>query len=292
MGKEHIKYDRKWAVYMHTSPSGKTYVGITSKKDPRDRWGHNGILYKYNTLFWNAIQKYGWDNMKHEILYENLEEMEAKNMEIMLISMYKSADMSYNISDGGDGCSYVMHQSQRDNISKALKGRKKSPEHVQKVIEAISGRDWIWIHKDEMETRIDPKDIGDYPDWEKGRCYSPSEESRVKIGNAARGRIPGDEYRTNMGKIMKGKKKGYININNGTCNKQVPPNKLEEYLSNGWMRGFVSRSRKDSIWMNNGLEDVRVNRSDIDKYLSDGWKKGRRACGYKNEHNKRSRGEQ
>ena len=58
-----------YCVYIHTSPSGKKYVGQTMR-NPEQRWGKNGIQYlnkkkeKYtHPAFANAILKYGWDNI-------------------------------------------------------------------------------------------------------------------------------------------------------------------------------------------------------------------------------------
>lgn len=92
-----------WKVYMHTSPTGKIYIGIT-KQRPTKRW-KNGNGYKYNIHFTNAIKKYGWDNFKHEILFENLSEKEAKNKEMELIKKYNSnnREYGYNITEGGEG---------------------------------------------------------------------------------------------------------------------------------------------------------------------------------------------
>ena len=55
-----------YTVYKHISPNGKQYVGIT-KQDVVKRWA-NGEGYKNCTYFYNAIQKYGWENFQHIIL--------------------------------------------------------------------------------------------------------------------------------------------------------------------------------------------------------------------------------
>ena len=57
-----------WTVYMHITPNNKKYIGITSQI-PNKRW-RNGKGYK-KCLFLNAIKKYGWGNIKHEILFDN-----------------------------------------------------------------------------------------------------------------------------------------------------------------------------------------------------------------------------
>ena len=102
--------DNKWCLYVHTVPkeiSGhpydKYYVGITSQK-PEARWGCNGCRYK-NIHFYNAIHKYGWNNIKHEIVFSNLSKAEAEQKEIEYIAKLKSnyKEHGYNISPGGDG---------------------------------------------------------------------------------------------------------------------------------------------------------------------------------------------
>lgn len=59
-----------YSIYKHTSPSGKSYIGIT--KQGKKRFGKDGNGYKKQRKFYNAIQKYGWDNFKHEIIEDNL----------------------------------------------------------------------------------------------------------------------------------------------------------------------------------------------------------------------------
>ena len=97
-----------WTVYKHTNKiNGKSYIGITSRK-PEDRWGKNGCKYcsqksKY-LCFSKAIQKYGWDNFTHDILYIGLTKAEACQKEQELISFYNSkAPYGYNLTDGGEG---------------------------------------------------------------------------------------------------------------------------------------------------------------------------------------------
>ena len=95
-------------VYKHTSPSGKCYVGITSQA-PECRWGNDGCKYleihKNGKLkhpyFAQAILKYGWDNIKHELLHEKLSKEEACKLEqkyIIIKFINEAQDTS-----GGDG---------------------------------------------------------------------------------------------------------------------------------------------------------------------------------------------
>lgn len=102
------KEEKNYCVYLHTvlqKTSGykykKYYVGITN--DIKKRWECNGIKYK-NQVFYNAIQKYGWDNIKHRVLYKNLTKEKAMELEKKMIIKYDSkvGHKGYNVSDGGE----------------------------------------------------------------------------------------------------------------------------------------------------------------------------------------------
>lgn len=114
--------NKKWTLYRHVSPSGKVYIGITSRNVYK-RW-NKGMGYKSCKLFYKAILKYGWDNIKHEVLFTNIIEDRAKRLEIELIRHYKSLGISYNITDGGDGMLGYSHSEDTINkMKKSLKGR-------------------------------------------------------------------------------------------------------------------------------------------------------------------------
>lgn len=110
-----------YKVYMHVTPNGKKYIGITSASLKR-RWG-NGQGYK-SQLFNRAIEKYGWSNIEHVLLYDNLTAEEAKKKEIELIAKYKTTDRKYgyNKSNGGD-----------TRMSPPLKVRLKQSKVQQKI---------------------------------------------------------------------------------------------------------------------------------------------------------------
>lgn len=121
-----------WCVYQHTCPNGKVYIGITSQK-PERRW-RNGHGYKgQNNYFWRAICKYGWENIKHEILEDNLTNKEACEKEKQYIQEHQSTNrkFGYNITDGGEGCTGLKGEKNpmygiprtdeaKKNISKAI----------------------------------------------------------------------------------------------------------------------------------------------------------------------------
>ena len=53
------------------------YIGITCQ-DVKNRW-QNGKTYRESTHFRRAIRKYGWKNIKHEILFTDLPKQRAED---------------------------------------------------------------------------------------------------------------------------------------------------------------------------------------------------------------------
>lgn len=94
--------DKRYSVYLHRFPNNKVYIGITCKV-PSYRWGINGKGYNKQILMWRAIQKYGWGNIQHEILFSNLTKEQAEEKERELINKYNSNNFNYgyNIESGG-----------------------------------------------------------------------------------------------------------------------------------------------------------------------------------------------
>lgn len=118
---------RIYQVYIHTNKeNGKVYIGITSSNISK-RAGSNGINSKKNTLFYRAIQKYGWDNFAHETLFTGLTINEAAKIEQDLIAKYQSNNplFGYNISSGGESgnCGCVMSEEMRKKRSAIYSGK-------------------------------------------------------------------------------------------------------------------------------------------------------------------------
>lgn len=114
-----------YCVYRHTTPNGKVYIGIT-QQSPNGRW-KRGWGYSTNLVFFRAINKYGWDNIKHEILMDSLTEEEAKAAEIRLIAEHRSTEREYgyNITEGGDsGVSRPHTQEEKESARKRWLGEK------------------------------------------------------------------------------------------------------------------------------------------------------------------------
>lgn len=176
--------NRKFIVYKHICPNGKMYIGVTCDKLNR-RW-QNGKGYKHNKHFTNAIKKYGWDNIKHEILYENLSKEEAEQKEIELISKYKLTNRiyGYNCADGGllGSPGHIVDTNARNKISEANKGKKAwnkgipmTEEAKKKLRQSLKKRGFkgmnnpFYGHKHSEETRekLSKSHKGNIP-WNKG----------------------------------------------------------------------------------------------------------------------------
>lgn len=205
-----------WTVYKHTSPNGKVYIGITSRK-PKVRWA-NGLGYMGNDYFFKAIQKYGWDNFKHEILFEKLTKEEAEAKEIELITQFNSTDRKcgYNISSGGNAPTSGLHW-------------KRPKEGI------LSGEKHPMFGK--HLTDYQKKHLSECNSGEKHPQYGThrSEETKSKIAKAQHGKIISEEQRRQISETLKGhippNRKAVICIETGEIFESCECAKKEKQIS-------------------------------------------------------------
>lgn len=155
--------DRLYSVYRHTSPSGKVYIGITCQP-VENRWNHGkGYMNLKKTIFKSTIIKYGWDNIKHEVLFTGLSEQRAKQLEVSLIRHYKNLGISLNTSDGGDGNPGVIPWNKGIKVpyekSNKLRGCHLSEEHKKKLSAAhkgkhIKGHKWTATQREKLMSQF------------------------------------------------------------------------------------------------------------------------------------------
>lgn len=124
-----------FTVYMHIFPNGKRYIGITSQTVNR-RW-RNGYGY-FGQPVYNAILKYGWDNIRHEILFTGLTQKEAERKEIELIKAFDTTSHKngYNVEYGGDcrvGSDEAKIKLSRAGKARFEKGYVITPENYAKL---------------------------------------------------------------------------------------------------------------------------------------------------------------
>ena len=145
-----------YTVYQHKNKiNGKIYIGITSQK-PEDRWGSQGCNYKSSPHFYSAIQKYGWNNFEHNILFTELTKEQACLKEQELIKEYDlmNREFGYNSTSGGD--IFVMNEETKQKISQAMMGNQNalghpcSEEKKKKIRDAQKGRKFTEEHKQKL----------------------------------------------------------------------------------------------------------------------------------------------
>ena len=102
---------RRWKKYLAKNKNGK-YIHVK---------------------FANAILKYGWDAFEHEILFHNCSRELAYKLEMAFIKYYKDNQLSYNITDGGQGANYGKGYGDDDyELRKSRAYKENHPDHWPK----------------------------------------------------------------------------------------------------------------------------------------------------------------
>lgn len=222
---------RNYTVYMHTVPNGKVYIGITRQK-PEDRW-LCGKGYQKQQYFYNAILKYGWKNIKHEILRTNLSKEEAEADEVELIARYRSNErqFGYNIANGGN----VRGRFSAETIEKLRKsntGKHPTEETRQKFRVIQSQR---WKDTEYRENQIQ-KRIGQEP-WNKGK--TTPEATRQKQREAKQGKYVGSKHWNS---------KRIINLDTGEIYESIGLASKALNIANGSHIVAVCKGRKETAY--------------------------------------------
>lgn len=223
-----------WTVYLHIVPNGKVYVGITSK-ELIERWGKSGEGYS-EQFFGRAIKKYGWDNIRHEILATTFSKEEAEQLEVYYIQKYNSTDTNYGYNRASGGCvnsgfTFRHTAEAKKKISEAGKGRTYTEEQKRRYSECQKGKIMSKEQKEKLrQIALSMPDkqkqaISDsvkrrwaegayaerhgnfhcgFEPWNKGLTAETDERLR-KLGEKHRGWTPSDETRKKMSDGHKGK---------------------------------------------------------------------------------------
>ena len=132
-------------IYQHTLPNGKSYIGQTCK-DPFKRAGHNFSRYERCPYFYNAVQKYGAENVRTEILYRCETIEEANRLETLCISRFGTlVPNGYNLQSGGSNFTHsaesiAMMSSARSGVNNPMFGKTLSSEVRRQISEKLKGR--------------------------------------------------------------------------------------------------------------------------------------------------------
>ncbi|MGL5709253.1 MAG: GIY-YIG nuclease family protein [Paraclostridium sp.] len=169
-----------YIVYKYTAPNGKIYIGKTSLL--RENTRKKQHIYDAENkrfpgmIFHRAINKYGFDNFKYEVLAYTATDDTAKLMEIALIKQFKSNDRKYgyNLTNGGDGMfGYKHSEESKRKIGDRHKGSKKSKEAIEKMRRAKVG-----MFKGSDNPRHRPVEY-----WSKNVCSQPQFKGWCKRNN-------------------------------------------------------------------------------------------------------------
>ena len=132
-----MQNENKYYIYAHINQiNGKMYIGQT--KSIQDRWKPSG--YYHCIKFYNAIQKYGWQNFEHIILKDGLTKEEADIEETNFIKLYNTVEDGYNLSAGGNSKEEIS-ESTREKLSKKSLQLWEDEEYRQRQYE---GRVTAW----------------------------------------------------------------------------------------------------------------------------------------------------
>jgi len=114
-------------IYLFSFPNGKYYIGRTKNNFEQRLVEHKTrVTKKYQHPLYYAFNKYGWDNVKKEVLESVDTQEQAILRELFYIEKYDSLNNGYNLT--------INTQIGGDN----WEGRRDTPEYLQ-FVEKMKG---------------------------------------------------------------------------------------------------------------------------------------------------------
>lgn len=252
-------------IYLTTNQvTNKMYIGQHKSEIFDHSYLGSGKLLR------KAIAKYGRENFTCILLKECFSKAELNQSEIEYISKYKAdtSDSYYNIAKGGDGhtckpwnkglrglkvsenrlkaLDYGRHLPSSEKHKKQLSERRKScivSEDTRKLLsQNAKGR--VAVNNGTQCKKILPEELDNYlaQGWKRGQPKNYSEDSYNKF-KASLSKKSAEEklaIREKKQACMLGK----IWVTNGLNSVQIFPEKLDDYLANGYYRGRVLKKKK------------------------------------------------
>ena len=91
--------ENNYSVYQHVTPDGMYYFGQTQNVEKR--WSNNGAGYK-GTALQPYIEKYGWENIQHIVLFRDQTKEDALWIEDFLITTAREDGVCINKQRSGN----------------------------------------------------------------------------------------------------------------------------------------------------------------------------------------------
>jgi group I intron endonuclease len=183
--------------------NGKYYIGKTTATLEKRKKSHRLASKKKVSYFYNAINKYGFENFTWEILAKctNINELNRFEREFIANNID-----GYNIAKGDDGGDTFSNNPNKDNFRKKISnfhsGKKLTQEHKTKISEAHKGMKKPWASQIAEE-------MGKAWKNKKREPRVLSEETKKKISESNKGKkkIFSEEHKKKLSESNKGKKK-------------------------------------------------------------------------------------
>lgn len=164
-----VNEKRKWIIYMYTFPSGKKYIGKTSRSLKERQESSDWIGYRSCTVLYKAIKKYGVVNIQQDILVEDYMTVdESSQLEMYYIALYKTncckyknPSYGYNVTDGGEGSVGFKHTDEaKDKTRQARTGKVGKDANSSKPVYCIElDKTFVSALDAENETGVSRKSI-------------------------------------------------------------------------------------------------------------------------------------
>jgi group I intron endonuclease len=133
-------------IYVITNlANGKQYVGKTIQKNPKERWYRHCSPHYYKSSLKAAIDKYGKDNFKFEIVDRGETPEELSRKEGFWIDKLDTFKRGYNRTVGGE--INRMSDEAKKAISKKMKGRPQYGKKCKPVVCENTGQEFL-SHRD------------------------------------------------------------------------------------------------------------------------------------------------
>lgn len=229
-----------------------------------------------------AIDKYGIDSFKCELIEECSNDQELNEKEIFYIALYDSTDRNkgYNLTAGGQGTVNYRHTiDAKLNISKHnakyWKGKQLSTETKQKLsqshiglVQSIETREkrskallghkcWVKVSpmkgkhlSDETRAKLSQSHLGQIPvnkgqKMDESFCKRVSELTKLAMQKPEiKAKLSSRPRTSELKQKLSNAIKGRKFVTNGFENHQVKPEELSDWINRGYWLGLTKRSKR------------------------------------------------